>query len=889
MHHVAPDDEGERDRRRRWVRRLDDLGADERERAGGKAAGLARLIDADLPVPEGFAVLAGAYRRFVDAHGLQGEIDAALRASDAQDSDAVEAATALQRRLAGLGPPDDVADEIRAAYAELGAGAVAVRSSSTEEDLAGASFAGQYETLLNVAGADEAVRAVVACWASAWNPRVLAYRRRHGLSSEVDHAVVVQRQLDARSAGVAFTADPLTGRRDRVRVEGTWGLGAPLVAGEVTPDAWVLDPADRRVVHRRVADKPTMTVAHAPGSTPATVDAPAPAEPSLSDAEVADLAGLAVRAQEALGGPLDLEWVADDAGLWLVQARPITSLFPLPEPVPSPDEGLRIYLSFNRVTQGIVEPLTPMGREVWRLWFAGLGRLAIGWRATLHPQVFTEAAGRIYLDVTEVLRRPRLAARFLEAPAEKDPLAGHALARLTEREADALAAVPPGRFRVPWRLVGGLVRDALTGLARPDHAAQRFVTAADDTIAWLEAEAARTHGIEDRLALLERARVPVMGFVVRQMGYLLAGNACVRAADARIARDVGEEAAFTAVHHALAGNPTTEMGLAIAEAAQRIRNEGAEASAAHPAVAEFLSRYGHRTAREIDVGVPRWRETPEVIVDWIAEAMAEPALTERLEADRRALAQGDARAFEIAAQAGGPLRRGVTRWLLRRARTFLALRERPKFDEVRAVDAYRRVLLDLGGELVDRRQLAAADDVMYVAFADIRSDRDLRAVAEENRATHDRELARTSIPRVMTSTGEAIYAVAADDATPAAEGDGGADHSLVGVPASPGQAEGVVRVVANPRAGAIDRGDVLVTRSTDPAWTPLLLRAGAVVMETGGPLMHGAIVAREHGIPAVAGLEHVTERLADGQRVRVDGEAGTVTLLDAAAAPGTPP
>ena len=238
----------------------------------------------------------------------------------------------------------------------------------------------------------------------------------------------------------------------------------------------------------------------------------------------------------------------------------------------------------------------------------------------------------------------------------------------------------------------------------------------------------------------------------------------------------------------------------------------------------------------------------------------------------------------VSSQPSDAFRVGVGRWVRdlgtlsavgideggKGARTLIGLRERPKFDGARLFAIYRRVLLDVGAELVAEGRLDDAGDVMFVTFADIRGDGDLRDVAAANRRAYATELQRTSIPRVMTSTGEAIYAVADPDD----DADG-----FSGVAASPGVVEGTVRVVTEPDAGALEPGEVLVTHSTDPMWTPILLRAAGVVMETGGPLMHGAIVAREQGIPAVAGLEGITSRLADGDRVRVDGEAGRVTLL----------
>ncbi len=861
----------------RWVRDLRATSAVDIDEVGGKAAGLMWLVDAGLPVPEGFVVLAGAYRRFVEANGLQPEIDVALDAEAADDpgsrSSAVGGgrAAALAQRFVAEAMPDEVAVEIRDAYATLGRPTMAVRSSSVNEDLAGASFAGQYASFLNVGDEDALLVAVARCWESAWGPRVAAYRAAQGVVGDVDHAVVVQRQVDADRAGVAFGADPVSGRRDRVRINGAWGLGQAVVDGAVTPDEWLVDPDDGEVVERSIADKAVWTVPADEGIS--TVDAPTEQRerPSLTDEEVVELARLARRAEAVFGAPQDLEWVVEDGRLLLVQSRPLTTLFPLPEPLPEPGEGVRLYLSLNRVAQGFVEPMTPMGNEIWRLFFAALGRLARGERRSpLYPKIHRVAAGRVYLDFTGLLRRPRVRKPLLEFVGEKDPPAARALAELVERE-QLSRGRREGPF--PWRLAtfmpGLLARLALAAVL-PQLAATRGSALADSEVVRLEREAAGLSGVAQRLEWLERETMVPMLVFVRQAGWYGLAAPTAQVAEQGLAEHVDTGDAVAAVHHAPPHNPTAEMGRDLLEAAARMRDTGGEASTDHVAVAWFLDRYGHRTVREIDVGLPRWREDPSPVLGWIGETAADPTLDRRLADARDAVAAADHRAAKILARVPGRLRRARIGWHLRRARTLIGMRERPKFDEARCIEVYRRVLLDVGEELHAAGHLDDADDVMFVTLADIRGDGDLRDVAEANRRAHEAEMQRTSIPRVMTSTGEAIYAVTrTDDDT----------DLLTGVAASPGVVEGTVRIVTEPDAGALEPGEILVTHSTDPLWTPIMLRAGGLVMETGGPLMHGAIVAREQGIPAVAGLEGITNRLVDGDRVRVDGGAGSVTVL----------
>ena len=834
---------------------------------GGKAAGLAGLVGAGLPVPAGFVVLAGAYRRFVEAAGLDAAIESMLAAAASGEVEAAGAARSLAERVTEAAMPAEIADEMRAAYGALGRPTVAVRSSSVQEDLGGASFAGQYATVLDVTGEEALLEAVVRCWASAWSPAVLAYRAARGLGGDIDHAVVVQRQVAGDRAGVLFTSDPVTGRRDRVRVSSAWGLGQAVVDGAVTPDEWLVDTSGLQVISREIADKAVWTAPTEDGS--ATVAAPEAQRqvPSLSDAEAIELARLGLRAQAVFGTPQDLEWVAEDGELLLVQSRPLTTLFPLPAPLPAPAEGLRLYLSFNRVAQGFVEPMTPMGNEVWRLVFAAIGQLAYGRRrASSHPKVFRLAAGRVYLDFTGPLRRPRLRQALLaDLVGAKDPPAARALEQLVERE--RLGGRPEGPLT--WRLallVPGIVGRLVAGALLPELAAARASQVADQHVDRLQREANGLTGVSPRLAWLEREAITPMRVVLAQMGWLGIATRAAAIAEAALAPHVGASEAMAAVHRSPHHNPTSEMNRDLLETALRLRDAEEQPTTDSAAVAEFLARYGHRAVREIDVGLPRWREEPALVLAWVGEAAADPDLDERLAGQREAVTAADQRASATLTRVPGRLRRAFIGWHLRRARTLVGLRERPKFDEARSFEIFRRVLLDVGAVLVADDRLDTAGDVMQATVADIRSDGDLREITARNRQHFQAELQRTSIPRVMTSAGETIYAAEA-----------ASEHDLSGVGVSPGTAEGRVRVITEPRAGALEPGEILVTHSTDPMWTPIMLRAGGLIMETGGPLMHGAIVAREQGIPAVAGIEHVTQRLTDGDHVRIDGEAGTIT------------
>jgi pyruvate,water dikinase len=334
---------------------------------------------------------------------------------------------------------------------------------------------------------------------------------------------------------------------------------------------------------------------------------------------------------------------------------------------------------------------------------------------------------------------------------------------------------------------------------------------------------------------------------------------------------LGDATALQPVLRALPHNPTTEMDLALWGVAQRLKEEGVAPSVSHPAVQAFLARYGHRAAREIDLGVPRWREDPtpilKILQTYLTHGQEEdPARTFRQGAERADETAG--KLIERVRREKGRVRSAWVRFLLRRVRALAGVREYPKFYAVRILAAMRRVLAGAGAELVALNRLDRAEDIFFLDLRDLRAPHDLRSLAAANRTDYERERSRRAIPRVLTSTGETFYS--APTTTPGA---------LIGTSASPGIYEGRVRVIFDPRETQLEPGEVLVALGTDPAWTPLFLSAGALVMEIGGIMSHGSVVAREYGIPAVVGVAGATQQLRTGQRVRVDGENGLVLPL----------
>jgi pyruvate,water dikinase len=858
---------------------------------GGKAANLGVLTRAGLPVPAGLCVTTEAYRRVTEGAGLEKVLDRlATRPAPAALADLAAQARAL---VLAAPVPDDIAQAIR----QSAAGPVAVRSSATAEDLPDASFAGQQDTYLNVVGAEAVLDAVRRCWASLWTERAVAYRTANGIDHRtVRLAVVIQDMVQSHVAGVMFTANPVTGRRHEAVIDASPGLGESVVSGAVNPDHFVVDMETGRITERRLGDKRTAIRSLPGGGTEHVTTALEGA--CVTDDQLRALAALGSRVEALYGSPQDTEWAIDAAGtLWLTQARPVTTLYPIPV---ATAEGLRVYFCFS-LAQGLYRPITPMGLSALRVVSSSAASLfgaPVADRLAGAPQ-FNEAGGRIFIDVTGVVRSrmgratvPRIF-DVMEARSAKvlrglfdDPrlsVIQRSCWPVLRRIARVLF-----RYRIPPRAVHALI-DPEAARRRADQVGvdlrRRLALPAGATAIQ------RLDHVEQVLATEIIPLLPTVMLPGAVPGFLMLALA------SRLLGDRAQPGEVQSVLRGLPHNVTTEMDLALWQVANRIRRDPAAAElvrtvpttelvgrfhagtlppVAAEALAGFLAAYGERAVAEIDLGLPRWSEEPAHVLGVIANYLRldDPAL-----APDALFARGAAeaeQAIESLGRRAGGLRGRVVRFALRRARSLAGLRELPKYYMVTALAAVRAQLAAVGAELASRGRLAAAPDVFFLTLAEVRKavdpagpgTIDLRALVARRREEYERELRRRHVPRILLSDGTEPEAVATAGAP--------AEGALTGTPASAGTVAGTARVVLDPVGAHLEPGEILVCPSTDPGWTPLFLTAGGLVMEMGGANSHGAVVAREYGIPAVVGVARATERIVTGQRITVDGTAGAV-------------
>jgi pyruvate,water dikinase len=820
---------------------------------GGKGAHLGALSQIDgIRVPPGFCVTTSAFGRVMAQAPSVDDLLDRLSGLDPGDRHAIgELSAEIRRILERITVPDEVAATIVLALAGHGEDlAYAVRSSATAEDSATASFAGQHDTYLNVVGPAAVLAHIRRCWASLFTERAVSYRLRNGVDlRRAQMAVVVQQMVLPHAAGVLFTADPVTSNRKVTSVEASLGLGEALVSGLVNPDVYKV--RDGEVLAETVAGE----------------------QPALTDAQVVRLARLGRRIEARFGRPQDIEWCLVDDDFEIVQSRPITTLFPIPT---ADDAENHVYVSVGH-QQMMTDPMKPLGLSVWQL--------------TALPRMY-EAGGRLFVDIAQRLASPAGRAGLLEVLGKGDPLIGDALETIIERDFiplspdDGRGGPPPGGAPPPIDTDPAIVAE--------------LVECSEAAIAAVKRDIAAQSGsalFDFILADIQELKRTILSPRTHQV--IMASMEATWWLNDQLEAWLGEKNAADTLTQSLPDNITSEMGLALLDVAdvirphpdvvaflERVEDEDflddlaalAGGREARDAIQAYLDRYGMRCVGEIDITRPRWSERPTTLVPLILSNVRnfEPgAGARRFEQGRREASAKELELLErLRALPDGERKAQETKRMIDRVRTFAGYREYPKYHIVSRSFVYKQALLAEAERLVDADVLRERDDSFYLTFQELHEAVRIKAV--DDRLIAQRKLAFRSYqaltpPRVLTSEGEAVAgAYRRDDVPPGA---------LIGLPVSRGTIEGRARVVLDVADVEPEPGDILVTAYTDPSWSPVFVAIEGLVTEVGGLMTHGAVIAREYGLPAVVGVEHATRLIRDGQRIRVHGTDGFVELL----------
>ena len=829
---------------------------------GGKAASLARMATAGFPVPEGFVITTGVFSSAVSE--ISGRIREMLVGTVGGDYQAVvKASEAVRRLFEDVEIPSRTLDEIRQAYGALAAGAVSVRSTATDEDLAEASFAGQYETYLNVLSLDEVVEKLQRVWSSAYSPQAITYRMNNRLpQTDVEMGVVVQRQLDVEAAGVMFTRNPVTGG-DEYMINAAFGLGEGVVSGTVETDHYTVDPVTCAVLSSTVARKETM-VAPVPdgGVERVPVEPGRTTVPVLSESQLGELAELGLRLAGLFGGPQDVEFALAGGKVFLLQSRLVTGI---------EEEQVDWDSSVDSAHHWQIGSMSIERGPAYRLQIDAIEAYARGSR-----QCFDETGSKwgqrcivTFVHGYPYLRSPEVGEEV--ASNRRDAHTAFCegfYGRGTSNYKENVEPEMNGLLADLWRLrqAGS---DLKSRIAYLDQALDTYgyamghlhwcISGFDDRPEWADLYHEITGGTPEEASVFLQALPNITTRMIRSLRGL--------------ARIVQSDPALGEVFAERRFEDLRSPGLRDRPSFKRFRRR----------LNDMMRMHGFRTGWSYgsfsDFETPTWNMDPARPLNIIASYV---------EQDLDELDRHDAEALKERVSATRRVRRRLSKDQDRMARFEAALSRTQGYDDMMedhnflmeqcTVGNLRDAIHMAGEALVASRMLDLADDVLHVSIEELRSiaadegPKDLRALVAERHAERE--------GRARLSPPPTLGAPALEDSTDTGDvAEPQDDHIVRGTPASRGRVTGTARLVTgSTRVDGWKRGDIMVAENVGQDFTPVFPLLGALVLDGGAVFQHAALIAREYKIPAVVMAGDATKRIADGQTITVDGDAGSIYL-----------
>lgn len=850
---------------------------------GGKGANLGELAKVKgIQVPDGFCITTEAYKEIVEGTPLIRTLLDKLALLKVEERAAIsELSAAIRKAIEAIAIPVAISDDVTKLLAHFGEHtSYAVRSSATAEDLPTASFAGQQDTYLNVIGKEEVLYHISKCWASLFTDRAVTYRIQNGFDHHKVHlSVVIQKMVFPQAAGILFTADPVSGNRKVVSIDGGFGLGEALVAGLVNADVYKV--RDGEVVDKKIATKKLAIYAlHAGGTRQQEIDAAQQNIQTLTDEQIIQLEKIGRKIEAHFDQPQDIEWCLVNDTFYIVQSRPITTLFPIPE---ANDNENHVYVSTGH-QQMMTDAMKPLGLSVHML---------------IGPPHMRTAGGRLFVDVTAGLAAPASRENLLDVMGQGDPLIKDALLTVLER-GDFIKLLPEdGREFMKIKSNKGMTAAAIHAQAGDDPAiCARLIAKSQASLAALKQAIQTKTGDAIFECILEDVQYLKNNFL-ETLSAVMAGINAAAWLNEKIKEWLGAKNVVDTLSQSVSNNITSEMGLELLDVAdfirpypeviaylQQVKNDSflQELPAlnggqhAHDAINSFLNKYGMRCAGEIDVTRTRWIEKPITLVPLILSNIR----NQELGASKRKFEQGLQEATKkeqdiltrLKELPDGETKALEAKQMIDVVRNFAGYREYPKYDMVNRYFIYKQALLREAARLLQAHVVGEVEDIFYLTFNELREVVRSGALNYDliNKRKEDfKQFEKLTPPRVITSDGEGISGKYNREDLPAT--------AIVGLPVSSGVVEGRARVILHMEDANLEEGDILVTTFTDPSWTPLFVSIKGLVTEVGGLMTHGAVIAREYGLPAVVGVENATKLIQDGQRIRVNGGEGYVEVI----------
>lgn len=848
---------------------------------GGKGMNLGACSNIEgVHVPAGFCLTTEAYKRTLAENNEFTQLLQRLSSLKTSDMDAIrEISETIRTLIQHTQIPSEITSDMDAALLDVGGYEMpfAVRSSATAEDLPHTSFAGQHDTYLNIIGRDALLQHISMCWASLFTERAIIYR----IQNQFDHhkvqlAVVIQQMIFPEASGILFTADPITSNRKSLSIDASFGLGEALVSGLVSADSYTVQ--ENTITNKIIATKKLAIYSLKEGGTETRpLEKSQQTKQTLTDQQILQLAKLGRKIEAYFGKPQDIEWCLAEGIFYIVQSRPITTLYPIPE-VSEP--GNRVYISVAH-QQMMTDAMKPLGLSFYLM---------------TTPATMYTAGGRLFVDITQSLSAKVSRDMMVNSLGQSDPLIKDALLTVINKKG-FLPPLPTEENPNQAPISG---KPPVRGIPDPSSVFE-LVQNSENSIKSLKQTIETKNGsdlfdfiVED---LEELKRVL---FNPTSIDAIMAGMDASAWLNEHIYQWLGEKNVADKLSESAPNNITSQMGLELLDVADVIRpypivrayleqtknpdflNElatldgGAET---RKALEEYLQKYGMRCAGEIDLTKTRWIENPLTLIPLILSNIKnfEPG------ASMHKFAQGEKEAFDkeheilrrLQELPDGEQKAMETKEKIDILRHFIGYREYPKYGMINRYFIYKLAFLRASEQLVNNGVLQNKEDIYFLYFEELREvvrtghvDYELINARKRDFATFE----KLTPPRILTSDGEMINGKYKRENLH--------KDAILGLPVSSGTVEGRARVILDMEKADLEDGDILVTAYTDPSWTPAFVSIKGLVTEVGGLMTHGAVIAREYGLPAVVGVENATTIIKDGQQIRINGTEGYIEILD---------
>ncbi|MGN4717134.1 phosphoenolpyruvate synthase [Bacillus cereus group sp. MYBK226-2] len=849
---------------------------------GGKGLNLGELSNIQgIQVPEGFCVTTVGYEKAIEQNEeLQTLLQQLTKLNREDRAQIGEMSKEIREVIMAVQIPSDVVEAVAHYLSRFGnEHAYAVRSSATAEDLPYASFAGQQDTYLNIIGKEAILQHVRKCWASLFTERAVMYRMQNGFEhNQVSICVVVQKMVFPEASGILFTADPITSSRKVLSIDASFGLGEALVSGLVSADNYKVK--EGKIVDKVISTKKVAIYALKEGGTETKqINSAQQKIQTLSEQQILQLAQIGRQIEAYFGCPQDIEWCLVDNTFYIVQSRPITTLYPIPE---ENDGGNHVYISVGH-QQMMTDAMKPLGLSFFLL-------------TTSAPM--RKAGGRLFVDATQRLASPASRDYLINTLGKSDPLIRDALMTVVKRD-NFITLLPDEEM------------EKSASKSKPPVSSQPEIENDPAIVTELiKNSEASLEELKETMQL--KSGVDVLDFILediqqlkkvlfnpQSIAVIMAGMNASTWINEKMEQWLGEKNAADTLSQSVQNNITSEMGLALMEVAdvirpyeeviaylQHVENDsfldelvqfkGGEK--AQEAIDAFLNKYGMRCSGEIDITKTRWSEKPTTIIPMILNNIRdfEYGASKRKfeEGLQEALKKEEELVDRLQQLPDGKQKVEETKQMIRNIRNFIGYREYPKYGMINRYFIYKQALLKEAEQLVQSGVIHEVDDIYYLTFEELHEVVRTKKLNYDliHKQKNDYKLyEKLTPPRIMTSDGEIITGKYKRENLPV--------DAIAGLPVSSGLVEGRARVILNMEDANLEEGDILVTAFTDPGWTPLFVSIKGLVTEVGGLMTHGAVIAREYGLPAVVGVENATKLIKDGQRIRVHGTEGYIEVL----------